>query len=225
MGRTLQITCGIVLAVGLLGATQASDNGQENQTSADSRETSATENVQVAADLGRIASALEAQNANDDPEREQRDLNAQEGMAQWAKWMFWAATAQVLLSAVGIGLIYVTFQQTRRAADAADLMVKESAAATKAAQAAVEVTRLSAEAAKEAAMVSTATQRPWVKASIEVSQVVLEVQEGAHVRIESKVVLENVGQSPAILDRWAECRALLCKDPLWAPSQHITGLK
>ncbi|WP_415013724.1 hypothetical protein [Brevundimonas sp.] len=79
--------------------------------------------MQIATDLGRLASALEAQNTDADAEREQRDLDAQEDMAIWAQAMFWTALAQALLSAAGIVLIYITFRETRRAANSAEEIV------------------------------------------------------------------------------------------------------
>lgn len=54
-------------------------------------------------------------------------------MAIWAQAMFWAALSQALLSLVGIILIYITFRETRRAADAGDAMATEAKATTEAA--------------------------------------------------------------------------------------------
>lgn len=124
MGRMLQVICGVVLAVALLGAAQSPSNTPRSNSSSYNGEANAAENVQVAANLGRIASALEAQNTDTDADRKQRDLNAQEGMAKWAKWMFWAAAAQAILAGIGIVLIWITFQETRRAADSAEALVK-----------------------------------------------------------------------------------------------------
>ena len=124
MGRTLQIICGVVLAVALSGAAQGPGNAPRGNPGANNGEANATENVQIAADLGRIASALEAQNTDGDARREQDDLNAQKEMARWAKPLFWAAFAQAVLSAVGIGLIFVTFLETRKAAKSAEDIVE-----------------------------------------------------------------------------------------------------
>lgn len=133
MGRILLWICAVVVAAGLGAATQGPGDGPSRQSAPDKGNASASQNVQIAADLGRIASALEAQNADDAAEREQRDLNAQEEMAIWAKRMFWAAVATVVVSGIGVVLIFITFQQTRRAADSADRMAEEAAKATQAA--------------------------------------------------------------------------------------------
>ena len=57
-----------------------------------------------------IARALEAANNKptpaDEEQRAQRDLSAQENMATWAMWMFWAAFSQVILTTAGVFLIW-----------------------------------------------------------------------------------------------------------------------
>ena len=73
--------------------------------------------------VDRITGALETlkpepKSARED-ERAERDLNAQEGMAYWAKWMFWSAGASVVLTGIGVLLIAGTLVYTKRAAIAA----------------------------------------------------------------------------------------------------------
>lgn len=86
----------------------------------------ATDNQNIAADLRRIGNALEALGAKTDPfdeernNREIRDLQAQEKSAYWAESMFWAAAISVLLSMIGIGLVWTTFRETRKANEIAD---------------------------------------------------------------------------------------------------------
>ena len=123
MGRIILSICALVVAVALTGSGQGPGNSPGREAGTDKSNASASQNVQVTADLSRIASALEAQNANANTDREQRDLEAQEDMAKWAQAMFWAAAAQALLSAVGIALIYVTFRETHRAANSAEEIV------------------------------------------------------------------------------------------------------
>ena len=119
MGRGTRIICGVALALVLSGAAQGPTSAPRSNLGL-SGEASPTENVpQVTADLDRIASALEAQNADGDAVHEQRDLDAQESMAKWARNMFWAAVVQAVLSAIGIGLILLTFFETRKAAKSA----------------------------------------------------------------------------------------------------------
>ena len=85
-------------------------------------------------DLNRIAGALEASNAHPEATAEQQraqdDLKAQQDMAKWAKFMFWAATAETLVTLVGVILVWLTLNATwaakgeaKRAADAAEKTV------------------------------------------------------------------------------------------------------
>jgi len=67
-------------------------------------------------------------------QREIDDLKAQQDMASWAKWMFWAAVASLVLTAVGVYLIYRTLGYTRDAAKAAADAVEEARKATAAAE-------------------------------------------------------------------------------------------
>jgi hypothetical protein len=73
--------------------------------------------------LKRIATAQEAQTASSksaqEQEREQKDLEAQQDMAWWAKLMFFATVAGVIVSAGGVFLLIRTFTQTHRATRAA----------------------------------------------------------------------------------------------------------
>lgn len=133
MGRILLAICGLVVAMALSAAAQGPSNGAGGEARADQGDGSSSQNITVAADLGRIASALEAQNTDEGAKREKRDLHAQEDMAIWAKRMFWATVAAVVLSGVGIVLIYTTFRETRRTANAGDKMAEEAAKATAAA--------------------------------------------------------------------------------------------
>ena len=104
----------------LAGNTQpVSDNARGNAASAQGNE-SAAKDSNVASGISRIGSALEAQNAKTDPyekernEREIRDLDAQENSAYWAGAMFWATAVAVILSVIGVGLVYITFRATRK---------------------------------------------------------------------------------------------------------------
>lgn len=72
--------------------------------------------------------------AEADRRRDKADLEAQESMARWAFWMFIAAAASVVLTFVGLALLWRTLLHTRRAADYANDMVVEAKATTAAAQ-------------------------------------------------------------------------------------------
>jgi len=77
--------------------------------------------------------------------RENRDLEAQESMAQWAESMFYATAATVALTLAALFAIVRTLHHTRRAADYTGDMLTEAQATTKAAQASIELTRDMAE--------------------------------------------------------------------------------
>lgn len=79
--------------------------------------------------------------AEDQDRREERDLNAQEGMAKWAELMFYATAATVLLTLAALFAIVRTLHHTKRAADFAEGMLIEARATTKAARDTITVTR------------------------------------------------------------------------------------
>lgn len=80
-----------------------------------------TNHSNVAVGVSRISNALEAQNAKTDPYEKQRnereiwDLEAQQKSAYWAEQMFWATFAAIILSLIGVGLVWTTFRETRKA--------------------------------------------------------------------------------------------------------------
>ncbi len=79
--------------------------------------------VSVQNDIKSIARALEAANNKPEPEAEKRraeqDLKAQKDMATWALGMLLASGADILLTGVGIFLIWRTLVHTKDAAKAA----------------------------------------------------------------------------------------------------------
>lgn len=114
---------GLALAANAHAQPVGNDAGS-NAAAAQSNQGPA-KNANIAADVSRISSTPESQNANADPyekernEREIRDLQAQENSAYWAEWMFYATCVAVLLSVVGIILIYITFRAQRKGNDIA----------------------------------------------------------------------------------------------------------
>jgi hypothetical protein len=108
---------GLVLAANAQPVSQ--DTGSKPTTT--QREGNAAKKPDVASSISRIGDALEAQNATGDPyekeqnEREIRDLQAQEKSAYWAEAMFWATSVAVILSVIGIGLVWTTFRETQQA--------------------------------------------------------------------------------------------------------------
>jgi hypothetical protein len=67
-------------------------------------------------------------------EREYADLKAQQDMAAWAKCLFWATVASLILTCVGLYLIWRTLRYTRDAARAARESVREARRATRVAE-------------------------------------------------------------------------------------------
>ena len=113
-------------------------------------------------------------------ERDKADLQAQVDMAFWAKGMFWAAAFTFMSTVAGLILIWRTLFHTRRAANYAGCMLAEAAAATKAAQDAVDVTREIGEAQVRAYLTCTSAKYTISKKSIF-----------------CQLVIANKGQSPA----------------------------
>lgn len=84
--------------------------------------------------LDGISSAIKANKAKPQSatERQQTkdDLEAQESMALWAKWMFIAAAITTLITGLGILLIWRTLIHTRRAAKYAGVAARQARKAT-----------------------------------------------------------------------------------------------
>lgn len=143
--------------------------------------------------LQRIAGALEAANSKtesaDEREHAQRDLDAQEGMAKWAKYMLWAGGADVVLTVVGIVLIWRTLVHTRKAAESAKDMVDEAVKTTAAAIDAANAATTANEIAREMGQRQMRAYVSLEKMTITVFEV------GKPVQID--VELKNSGQTPA----------------------------
>ena len=105
----------------LIGNAQPVGNDARSKPAAAQSNKNPAKDANVAAGISRIGNALETQNAKDDPyeeernEREIRDLEAQEKSAYWAEQMFWSTLAAVILSVIGIALVWTTFRETRNA--------------------------------------------------------------------------------------------------------------
>lgn len=205
--------CGVVMASCLSAADQPS-NAATGDPPLREGQTQPRNDQNIASAIERLAGAIEADKAKEHPERETKraedDLRAQQDMARWALF-------QLAVNVLGAFLIWRTLAATRDA-------VREAAKGSNAAEDAVEVARISADAAREASAVAIATQRPWVKASIEISEIKLQVPEDTPALIETTIVLENVGASPAILDGYAETRAAVCRDPRLGYGGHVEAL-
>jgi len=143
------------------------------------KENPPTENLAPA--LDKIETAIRdfitQQNAtqNQGPEdNEISDLEAQKDMAFWAKLMFWTSAAMVIITSIGIALIYGTLIQTGR-------MLTEAEKTTAAALANVEVTK--------------DTAKRQLRAYITAEPMVERVRSGEKVRM--TINATNYGQTPA----------------------------
>lgn len=58
--------------------------------------------------------------------RDEKDLQAQRKMAQWAFWMVWVSGAGVLVGGIGIIYLAMTYNEARKATTAAENTVKET---------------------------------------------------------------------------------------------------
>lgn len=140
--------------------------------------------------LERIEAAIRDTIAEEDADERERqenrdiaDLEAQTDMAFWAKLMFWASFAGVVVTFVGVCLVGWTLHHTKRAADYAEQMVNEAKDTTEAAHAQIEAIKLD--------------QRAWMKihpndeAEVNISGV-------KNYSFASGCYIENVGKSVEI---------------------------
>ena len=113
-----------VAALILTGANPPSPNST-GKTTVEQANKRANQDKTVTPDISSINEALAAQHAKTDPyekernKREIRDLAAQEKSAYWAEYLFWATVAALVLSLIGIGLVWTTFRETKQSNDIA----------------------------------------------------------------------------------------------------------
>lgn len=118
-------------------------------------------------------------------DRNNRDLAAQEEMARWAYWMFVTSAASVFLTFFALLAIIRTLHHTKRAADYAHDMTKQTEISTRAAMDAVEVTK----------KIGQADIRAYVIVA-EAKSVFLETNQGKD-QFLTQVTLNNCGKSQA----------------------------
>ena len=165
------------------GKSEATDQGQKKKPAAEKLSPSLNRIESAIRDL--IAQQRAAQGKGPE-QHEISDLKAQEGMAFWAKTMFWATVAAVVITFIGILLIKRTLEETKRAAIAAEGMLDEAKETTKAAQAAIEATSKTAER--------------QLRAYVQVENIQLELPPAAQVGGRKFVIVINIknsGQTPA----------------------------
>ncbi|WP_300538431.1 hypothetical protein [Sphingosinicella sp.] len=145
---------GLILAYPVVQHSYAQTRAAEDQSKAE-QNTEPSDLSSIKRSLDGIARAVETANtdrhAADGDERAKRDLEAQEEMARWAFWMFWAAAVSTVIGAAGVLLIWRTLIHTRDAAKAAKSAVAEGQIANSIARrAAAQSAIFSRESAKHA---------------------------------------------------------------------------
>lgn len=105
--------------------------GAGGQTKPAPDPTPALQGIQSA--IRDLIAAIHEQQDPGQPQREIADLQAQQNMSRWAKPMFWAAAASVVVTFGGLLLIWRTLHHTRRAADYTKGMLEQARKTTKAA--------------------------------------------------------------------------------------------
>lgn len=134
----LAAICGVVLAVGLMGAGKQPDDPHGTSGRDQRQSQTAAQQDRTVAALAAIARSVEQGRAPDQTEYEKRqsadDVQAQRDMALWAFVMCLLAAAQLIIAGVGIWYIRKTLVATERAVaeagdatEAAHLAVAETA--------------------------------------------------------------------------------------------------
>lgn len=149
-------------------------------------------------ELARIARSAEAQNNEADAkkkeEREESDLKAQWQMARWAENAFYVAVGALVLTIVGVFLIWRTLVHTHTAAVAARDMVTEGEKATTAALEATKEAKRQADFAEES---FRRIERPYLFVKITETLQIRNVAPQGFAGL--SYTLANYGKTPAIL--------------------------
>lgn len=168
----------------------AEDKGQEEKPSPEQL-TPALDKIETAIrDLIAQERAAQGQGPKDE---EIRDLKAQERMAFWAKLMFWATTAAVILTLAGIVLIRYTLKYTKIAAGHTEEMLTEARKTTEAGISTANEARRQADIAEESLR---RLERPYLFPKVVGSD---NLTNRSSTQPFAKMVLENYGKTPAIL--------------------------
>lgn len=185
-----------------IGEYSSAQTGPANSQSKPRQATDPVDLKPIQDAIDRLAGSVKTQqdqkNAEADKERADRDLKAQEDMAKWASYLFWATVASLILTLGGLLLIWRTLVHTKIAADASAKMVFEAEKTTAAAIKGAEAAERSAADAREQLITS---RRPWLSVTAEIAGDLQFLLDGAGevqglVDIEFKI--NNFGNSPAI---------------------------
>lgn len=146
-----------------------------------------------------LISEEDATNQQEQERRDNRDLAAQEGMALWAEYVFYATAATVLITQIGLLMIWRTLHHTRRAADYAKDMVLEAQKTTIAADQSVEVARQIGEAQTRAYLHCSGAKYKRNKDHV---SAILEIENignspASNVEIVGDVIIQDVAGFPA----------------------------
>lgn len=163
-------------------AQQAAHQGQRQPTT--NNKPIAPPSIQDS--LQRISRTMEAAengpDAQAEKERAKENLQAQRNMARWAFGAMLAAAVEVLISAVGILLIWRTLVHTRNVVEAAK-----------------EANKIAKAAADESLAETRRIGEAQTRAYISVSKCFVMFKDG---KVDLRVNLRNSGQSPALQVRW-----------------------
>lgn len=160
-GWIVAATLGLIATLGAAQDQPATENQPSQNESAADRQDERDENQTQTADLTSALKSIESAirdlesevdevEQNRQRDANQRDLEAQEAMAHWAKLMFYAAFASTFLTALALWAIIRTLHHTKRAAVASEGMLEEARATTAAAKETIKVTRAMGEAQTKA---------------------------------------------------------------------------
>lgn len=147
-----------------------------------------------------------AANEEADKRKDARDdaaLITQQEAARWAFWSMFIAAVAFLANAITIGLVWLTFRETRRTADAAIRAADASVVSANAAASQAEIAKDSVTAAvraADAAEESLHTNRAWVFYNTTESTPLRQGTVGGQpfsIGLQIAVVWQNVGLTPA----------------------------
>ena len=169
----------------------AADQGQKKEPASEKLSPSLDRIEAAIRDLITQERAAQGQGPKDE---EIRDLKAQEGMALWAKAMFWATIAAVLLTFAGIVLIRYTLKYTKIAAGHTKEMLNEARETTKAARAAVDEAKEATKAAEDAVVVTRNMGMAQTRAYIAITQMIFYIDPPSKPHF--KIEFSNAGHSP-----------------------------
>jgi len=199
-GSVFAITFGLIVsASSALPQTVVENEPREEKDASESQDTGTNQQgrpIIPTSALEGIESAIRDLMAEEDKierarqqQREIRDLSAQEGMALWAKRMFLATFATVLLTFAALAAIIRTLHHTRRAAGYTRDILVEAKKTTSLAMDTINVTE----------SVAMAQLRPWLLGKGVESSDVVDTSGGESISaLEFAPVWYNFGQSPAI---------------------------